>query len=142
MLSFKQQHPIHTDITVAWGDMDALQHVNNVVYLRYFETARIDFLSKINLFDTINANGVGPVISENNIRYKRPVTFPDTLTVSVAISDIKSDRFTMQYQVFSHAQQAITTTGHSTVVMFDFKTATKTTITEPLLSALQQHACD
>ena len=49
MQTFKDQHPIHTDITVAWADMDALQHVNNVVYLRYFEIARIDFLNKIKM---------------------------------------------------------------------------------------------
>ncbi|WP_165734581.1 thioesterase family protein [Pseudoalteromonas sp. C8] len=142
MQTFKDQHPIHTDITVAWADMDALQHVNNVVYLRYFEIARIDFLNKINLFDTISSNGVGPVISENNIRYKRPVTFPDTLTVGVTISDIKTDRFVMNYTVFSHAQNAITTTGTSKVVMFDFETGQKALIAEPLLSALVSYSQD
>ncbi|MDN3381793.1 thioesterase family protein [Pseudoalteromonas sp. APC 3358] len=142
MQTFKDQHPIHTDITVAWADMDALQHVNNVVYLRYFEIARIDFLNKINLFDTISPNGVGPVISENNIRYKRPVTFPDTLTVGVTISDIKTDRFNMNYTVYSHAQKAITTTGTSKVVMFDFETGQKALIAEPLLSALVSYSQD
>lgn len=43
MEKFLAQHPIVTEIPVAWGEMDALQHVNNVVYFRYFETARIDF---------------------------------------------------------------------------------------------------
>ncbi|TMO02862.1 thioesterase family protein [Pseudoalteromonas sp. S558] len=140
MQTFKDQYPIHTDITVAWADMDALQHVNNVVYLRYFEIARIDFLNKINLFDTITPSGTGPVISENNVRYKRPVTFPDTLTVGVTITDIKEDRFMMNYTVFSHAQNTITTTGNSKVVMFDFTTGQKALITEPLLSALTTHA--
>lgn len=140
MQTFKNNFPIHSDIVVAWGDMDALQHVNNVVYLRYFEIARIDFLNKINLFDTINADGTGPVISENNIRYKRPVTFPDTLTIGVTISDIKQDRFVMNYTVFSHAQNAITTTGSSKVVMFNFKTGAKAPITDPLLSALTKYA--
>lgn len=140
MNTFKDKHPIHTDITVAWGDMDALQHVNNCVYLRYFEIARIDFLNKLNLFDTINSQGTGPVISENNIRYKRPVTFPDTLCVGITISDIETDRFNMNYSVFSRAQNAITTTGISKVVMFNFKTGQKAAITEPLLSALIAHS--
>ena len=142
MQRFKDNHPIHTDITVAWADMDALQHVNNVVYLRYFEIARIDFLNKLNLFDTIKPGGIGPVISENAVRYKRPVTFPDTLTVGVTISDIKTDRFVMNYSILSHAQNAITTTGTSKVVMFDFKTGAKAPITEPLLSALVKYAQD
>lgn len=80
------------------------------------------------------------MISENNIRYKRPVTFPDTLSVGITISDIKPDRFVMNYSVFSHAQNAITTTGMSKVVMFDFKTGQKATITEPLLSALKANS--
>jgi acyl-CoA thioester hydrolase len=42
--------------------------------------------------------------------------------------------------VYSHAQNAITTTGKSQVVMFDFQTAKKAPITEPLLSAIQQYA--
>ena len=46
----------------------------------------------------------------------------------------------MNYSVFSHAQQAITTTGYSQVVMFDFKTGQKAAISEPLLSALHQFA--
>ena len=83
---------------------------------------------------------MGPVISENNVRYKRPVTFPDTLTVGVTITDLKTDRFTMNYTVYSHAQKAITTTGASKVVMFDFTTGQKAPISEPLLSALISHA--
>lgn len=34
--------PVRVDIPVAWGEMDAFGHVNNVVYFRYFESARID----------------------------------------------------------------------------------------------------
>ena len=45
----------------------------------------------------------------------------------------------MNYNVFSHAQNAITTTGTSQVVMFDFQTGKKSPITEPLLSAIQQY---
>ncbi len=58
-------------INVAWGEMDALQHVNNVVYFRYFETARIDFFTQLGFLKDLQVTGVGPVISENNARYKR-----------------------------------------------------------------------
>lgn len=139
MDKFLQQFPIRTQITVAWGEMDALQHVNNVMYFRYFETARIDFFRQINLLDELQTTGVGPVISENNARYKRPVTFPDTLLVGVSISDIKPDRFMMHYQVFSQSQQAVTTLGSSQVVMFNFKTGQKALLSEQLLSALREH---
>lgn len=140
MQSFIEQHPIHTKINVAWGEMDALQHVNNVVYFRYFETARIDFFNQINLLEDLQTTGVGPVISENNARYKRPVTFPDTVLVGVTISDIQTDRFMMHYTVFSQQQNAVTTVGSSQVVMFNFKTGKKANLSEPLLAALKTYS--
>ncbi|PKH56055.1 thioesterase [Shewanella sp. Choline-02u-19] len=139
MDKFLQQYPINTAINVAWGEMDALQHVNNVVYFRYFETARIDFFNQINLLEDLQKTSIGPVISENQARYKRPVTFPDTLIVGVSISDIKDDRFMMHYHVFSQGQQAVTTIGASQVVMFNFKTGQKATLTPQLLDALKTY---
>ncbi|MCL1059377.1 acyl-CoA thioesterase [Shewanella gelidimarina] len=139
MDKFLQQYPINTAINVAWGEMDALQHVNNVVYFRYFETARIDFFNQINLLEDLQKTSIGPVISENQARYKRPVTFPDTLIVGVSISNIKDNRFMMHYHVFSQSQQAVTTIGASQVVMFNFKTGQKATLTPQLLDALKTY---
>ncbi|MDO6678774.1 thioesterase family protein [Shewanella sp. 4_MG-2023] len=139
MEQFIAQNSIITEIPVAWGEMDALNHVNNAVYFRYFETARIDFFSQINMMDELKKTSVGPVLSETQAKFKRPVTFPDSLLVGITISDIKQDRFMMHYRVFSKAQQAITTTGSAKVVMFNFKTGQKATLTAELLAALEQH---
>jgi len=142
MQPFIEQHPIRTKINVAWGEMDALQHVNNVVYFRYFETARIDFFTQLGFLKDLQVTGVGPVISENNARYKRPVTFPDTVHVGVKISDIEHDRFMMHYTVFSESQDAVTTIGSSQVVMFNFKTGKKAQLNDELLTALKAHSSD
>jgi acyl-CoA thioester hydrolase len=139
MNDFLAQHSISTDIQVAWGEMDALQHVNNSVYFKYFETARLDFFNQINLLDDLKTTGVGPVLSETNARFKRPVTFPDSIVVGVKISNINEDRFVMHYTVFSKAQQAVTTIGWAKVVMFNFKTGKKAKLTPELLSALLEH---
>ncbi len=139
MNDFLAQHSISTDIQVAWGEMDALQHVNNSVYFKYFETARLDFFNQINLLSDIKTTGVGPVLSETNARFKRPLTLPDAIIVGVKISDITQDRFVMHYTVFSKAQQAVTTIGWAKVVMFNFKTNQKAKLTPELLAALKLH---
>ena len=38
------QHPVIHEQAVAWGDMDAFGHVNNVLYYRYIESARIKYM--------------------------------------------------------------------------------------------------
>ncbi|MCE9680522.1 acyl-CoA thioesterase [Shewanella sp. AS1] len=139
MENFIAKYPVHSGIAVAWGEMDALQHVNNVVYFRYFETARIDFFNRFFPLGEMYKSGQGLVISDNSARYKRPVTYPDTLRVAVTIGEIKEDRFSTHYQVFSERQQTITTTGSSVAVMYDFKTQRKIPLPEDLLAVLRQH---
>ena len=123
-----QDYPVRTEISVAWGEMDALQHVNNAVYFRYFETARIDYCQAIHLMETLASMNVGPVVSETQCRYKMPVTFPDTLTVGSKVIEMRDDRFTMEYAIVSTKHQAITTVGRATIVMFDFKSGQKAAI--------------
>lgn len=137
MENLMQDFPVVTEIPVAWGEMDALQHVNNVVYFRYFETARIDYFRHIQLMEDIAITQIGPVLSETQCRYKIPVTFPDTLLVGSRVSDMQADRFSMEYQVVSKKLGKVTTTGNATVVMFDFKNGTKAKLSERILDAIQ-----
>ena len=139
MESFIKQHPVHTEIIVAWGEMDALQHVNNMVYFRYFESARINLFAKIGLFDELQITNIGPVLADNHARYKRPVTYPDTLLVGVTVSDVQADRFMLNYTVFSQTQQAVTTLGSSQVVIFDFNTGKKSILSNKVLDSLKSY---
>lgn len=120
--------PVITEIPVVWGEMDALQHVNNVVYFRYFETARIEYLNKIKMMEHLSNTRTGPVLSETQCRYRIPVTYPDTLYIGSRICDMQGDRFTMEYQAVSKKLGKVTTIGTATVVMFDFNTNQKTGI--------------
>lgn len=125
-----------TKIQVAWGEMDALQHVNNAVYFHYFETARLDYFNKINLLVNLKQNHIGPVLCHTECRYKAPVTYPDTLLIGSRVTDLQDDRFTMEYQIVSKSTGKVTTVGSATCVMFDFKHHTKASIPENIKQAI------
>ncbi|MGF1834618.1 acyl-CoA thioesterase [Photobacterium sanguinicancri] len=131
-------YPVITEIPVAWGEMDALNHVNNVVYFRYFETARIDYFLQLSLMDDLQKTGIGPVLKEAQCSYKIPVTFPDTLHVGSKICDMGDDRFTMEYSVYSQKLGKITTVGRAEVVMFNFKTNKKAHISDEIRSRVTE----
>ncbi len=124
--------PIITEIPVAWGEMDALQHVNNAVYFRYFETARLDYFKEIGLLVNITESHIGPVLSDTHCRYKLPITYPDTLLVGSKVIDVQNDRFTMEYQIISKKHNKVSTIGQATCVMFDFQNNTKALLSEEL----------
>ncbi|MCW8348894.1 MULTISPECIES: acyl-CoA thioesterase [Vibrio] len=133
-----KDYPVITEISVAWGEMDALNHVNNAVYFRYFETARLEYFSHINLMEDMAITKVGPVLGDTYCRYKLPVTYPDTLLIGSRITHLEADRFTMEYQIVSKKMNKVTTTGTATIVMFDFVTNKKANISDKLMQAIEE----
>lgn len=111
-------YPIKTKITVAWGDMDAFGHVNNVMYLRYFETARAKFFEEFaNLLS--GKEKVGPVLASVTCDYKRPVVFPDELSIHLGIKKLGNASVVMACEMYS-AKVGLAATAECTLVMFDF----------------------
>ncbi len=112
------QYPVVIQLDVRWGDMDAFGHVNNIVYLQYFEAARIAYFDKLG-FRSVQA--VGPILASTECRYKLPLTYPDTLSVGARVTDLKADRFTQRYAVYSHTHQRVAADGHGIIVTYDYR---------------------
>jgi acyl-CoA thioester hydrolase len=113
--------PMVIRLLVQWGDMDAYQHVNNVVYFRWFESARIAYLDQIDLKSQYHTAGIGPILAAIGCNFRRQLTYPDTVAVGARISRIGRTSFAMDHALFSIAQQAIVADGTSTIVTFDYR---------------------
>lgn len=128
--------PVQVEVPVAWGDMDALGHVNNTVYFRYFETARITCFAELGLGQIEQSNEVGPILHSASCRFRIPLTYPDTVTVGARIGDVGEDRFVMHYRAVSHRYDAVAADGESLIVTFDYTTSTKALIPDDLRALL------
>lgn len=117
--------PVVIEIPVAWGEMDSLGHVNNIIYFRYFESARIAYLAKIGFRASLDQMEIGPILGSINCKFKYPVTFPDTLSVGVRTLNIGEDRFTIEHCVVSHAAQRIAAEGEGVIVAYDYRAKKK-----------------
>lgn len=73
--------PFTYETEVRWGDMDAFQHVSNVVYLRYIEDCRARWFMEV--ARDWQADDSGPVVANININYRRPVTWPQRLRMKL-----------------------------------------------------------
>ena len=118
--AFQALVPGATDISVAWGEMDAFGHINNAHYFRYFETARIAYLHATGLFAMLQKHGIGPILAATSARYLKPVVFPDTLAVSAAVVKVHDAGFSLQHIAFSRAQMRAVVMGEADVVLFDY----------------------
>lgn len=138
LTTFEQDYPVIIELPVQWGEMDAFNHVNNVTYFRYFESARIAYFEQAGLMERMKAEGVGPILASTECQYRRPVTYPDTLKIGARISEIQPFGFVQQYAIYSTAQDAIATQGSGRIVLLDYRTQKKVEPDEALVSTLKQ----
>ena len=123
--------PVEVEVQVAWGDMDAFQHVNNSVYLRWFETARIACFQRLEMPTNAGRSGPGPILARATVDFRQPVTFPDCITVRAKISKVGNTSFTMLYQAES-TRLGVVADGEGVVVMFDYAKRQKSPIDDGL----------
>jgi len=100
-------HAFVYPLKIHWGDMDALGHVNNVMYFQYLENTRIGVMEALGIFPRLFQEGVGMVIADAYCRYKAPVVYPDTLHIGVRAEIDERERIVFHYTLFSEAQQRV-----------------------------------
>jgi acyl-CoA thioester hydrolase len=117
--------PVVIEIPVAWGEMDAFGHVNNIIYFRYFESARIAYFDHVGYEALMKEEGLGPILAATSCRFWLPLTFPDTVSVGARVASVETDRFRMEYRVVSHRHGKVAAEGDGTVVSYDYQKAAK-----------------
>lgn len=128
--------PVVVEIPVAWGDMDYFRHVNNIVYFRYFESARIEFLERIGFRELIEDAQIGPILAATSCRFRRPLTWPDTVRVGARVTVLGEDRFEMEYRLVSVAQGAVAAEGAGTLVSYDYAAGRKVPLPDRIREAI------
>ncbi len=130
------RYPLTITIPVAWGEMDAFHHVNNVVYARWVESARVAYFSRIGLMEPARADGVGPILGRVAIDYRRPVTYPDTVRVEATTTRIGRTSFCMAYRLWSAGCGEEVAAAEDVIVVFDYKAGKPTPVDDALRSAI------
>lgn len=75
-----------TTMPIRWGDMDAYGHVNNTVYFRYMEQARVEWIEEMQV--PVRLGGDGPVIINASCTFLIPMNYPGTVEVRTYVGAI------------------------------------------------------
>lgn len=103
-------------LSVRFSDCDMMQHVNNAVYLNYFEEARIHYFRQMLGVDwDWKKNGV--LLRKNELEYLKPILLNEPVTIEVFLKHLGDKSFTLAYEVRVHGD--LRTTGTSVLVCFD-----------------------
>src|SRR3954447_20828835 len=100
--------------------MDSYRHVNNVVYFRYFENARLEYIRRLDWFAFEEETGVGPILAATQARFRRALTYPDTIFIGARLLSLEADRFVLEHKIVSQAQGEVVTEGQGTIVTYHY----------------------
>ena len=122
-------------IQVRYVDLDVLGHVNNSVYFSYFEMARVQYFGQVLGKDwDWETNGV--ILVKNWAEYIKPVFLADQPEITIYVDKIGSKSFDLSYEL--KVNDVLYTTGGSTMVAFDAKSAKTIEIPEEMRKFLEQ----
>lgn len=131
-------YPVTVELPVAWGDMDYFRHVNNIVFFRYFESARIEYLDRIGFRELGEGTSVGPILASTDCRFRRPLTWPDTVAVGARVTEIREDRFAMAYRLVSRKSGEVAAEGGGVLVSYDYQREHKVPLPPAVREAIER----
>jgi acyl-CoA thioester hydrolase len=123
---------VHTShIPIRWGDMDAMAHVNNTVYFRYMEQARLDWIHAF-------ARGLGrdayssdgPLIVNASCTFFAPLTYPGEVEVRMFLDSPGRTSVESYYEIWMDGSKHAD--GAAKLVWVDMKTTRPIPLPEPL----------
>jgi acyl-CoA thioester hydrolase len=126
---------------VRFGDLDAMRHLNNVVFLRYFETARIAYLRElVPSHDPAHpeADAFGLIFAECHINYRSPVHFDEEVGVRCSIGHVRRSSFRVEFEM--RVEGRLAAEGYGVLVGFDYGSQQAAQLPDSLREALEAEA--
>jgi len=131
----RNDFPHFLTIPTRWMDNDAYQHVNNVVYYSFFDTAVNRYLIDQGLLD-IHASAVVGLVVETGCTYFSSVSFPDTVHAGLRVAKLGNSSVRYELALFRNDEAQPSAAGHFVHVYVDRHTNRPVPIPAPVRTAL------
>jgi len=130
-------YPVTFTMPIQWGDQDAFGHVNNIIHIRWFESARVLYLEDSGLRLMLTDSKTGPILASITCNYRRQLKYPDTVHIGARVSRIGRSSMTMDHAVYSQELDTIAADGSSIVVVFDYEQNRPVRVPDNIRSAIE-----
>jgi acyl-CoA thioester hydrolase len=128
----------HTHVErVRFGDLDAMRHLNNVVFLRYFESARIAYVQQLlEGRDPVHPEGSFALIfAQCHIDYRSPGQYDEEVAIRVRPADVGTKSFRLEFDM--RVGDRLLAEGHGVLVGYDYETGATAELPRPFKTRLQ-----
>jgi len=118
--------------------MDALAHVNNTVYFKWFEDARLHIFKNLDIASVTTSSPTGPILAYIDCQFAKALTYPDQIIVGSWIPKIGNTSMEISHVTYSEVKRSIVAKSKSIVVMVDYQIGQKVAIPEEWRKRIDQ----
>jgi acyl-CoA thioester hydrolase len=128
---------------VRFGDLDAMQHMNNVEFLRFFETARIDFMLQLSPDHApTHRRQFGFIFAECHIAYRAPAFFGDEIRTYIWPSELGRSSLKLGFEMRTEGGDRLVADGWGTLVGYDYEAGESRPIPDELRARIEPQMLD
>ncbi len=122
-------------LRIDWSEMDTYQHVNNVNFMKYMQSARVQFWEVTGLAKLYAETKRGPMLVSTKCDFKNPLFFPGNVEIKTKVEFLKNSSFGLYHKLYND-KGVLCAEGHDVAVCFDFNTDKTFLITEELRESM------
>ncbi|SDR98984.1 acyl-CoA thioesterase [Christiangramia echinicola] len=107
------------ELRIDWGDLDMYEHVNNVSYMRYLQSGRVNFWEASGIHEFYRNSNQGTMLVSTKCDFKRSLNYPGKAVVKTKLDFIGNKSFGLKHLILDEKGE-ICAEGTDVVVCFDF----------------------
>jgi acyl-CoA thioester hydrolase len=125
-------------LRIDWSEMDQFGHINNVMFAKYIQAARVQFWESIGMGAGPDDNRNGGNLASISCEFKAPLFYPGNVKIITAVSFIKNSSFGLLHKLYND-DLALVAIGNDVVVYYNYSQNQKQELTPELRQVLTHY---
>jgi|TARA_R100000789_G_scaffold71155_1_gene66920 acyl-CoA thioester hydrolase len=132
-----ETYNLELQLRIDWSDLDMYKHVNNISFMRYMQSGRVNFWEASGIYEMYENSNMGTMLVSTHCDFKKSLYYPGKAIVKTKLDFIKNSSFGLKHLILDEANE-ICAEGKDVVVCYDFEKDKTFRIPEDLREKLSE----
>ncbi|APS38380.1 acyl-CoA thioesterase [Salegentibacter sp. T436] len=132
-----ETYNLKLELRIDWSDLDMYKHVNNISFMRYMQSGRINFWEASGIYEMYENTNMGTMLVSTHCDFKKSLYYPGKAIVKTRIDFIKNSSFGLKHLILNDINE-VCAEGKDVVVCYDFEKDNTFRIPEDLRTQLSK----
>ncbi|HLP06317.1 MAG TPA: thioesterase family protein [Paludibacter sp.] len=124
-------------LRIDWSELDALGHVNNLQIMKYVQSARVNYLDKVDLLEMHADGKIGVILASIHTQFLKPLFFPGDVAVFSRIEYVKTSSFKLLHEIYNDKNELVAE-ATDILVMYDYHKGHKVPVPDVLRKKFEE----